>query len=85
MHELKKQIEATLKKLNQYPHQGDFDLYDLEELIFREFQEVQRAALGVLTQKELGLKKTPEVAPVVVRSQKGKKCAQGSWLPVSVR
>ena len=56
--ELKKPMEAALRRLDQYAHQDNFDLYDCEELVFQEFQEIQKTALNTLTNKNLSLKKT---------------------------
>ena len=58
MNEFRQKIDVTLEKLNHYSHQGNFDLYDLEELVFQEFQEIQKRTLGILTNKKLKSKKT---------------------------
>ena len=68
MKELRQQIDVTLEQLNQYPHQGDFDLYDFEELVFQEFQEIQKRTLSILTNKKLKSKKNQKVALAVVKS-----------------
>ena len=57
MNQLKQQIEVTLERLDQYAHREDFDLYDFEEIIFKEFQEVQKTTLSILTNKNLSFKK----------------------------
>ena len=51
MNQLKQQIKVTLERLDQYAHREDFDLYDFEEIIFKEFQEVHlrdRVMVGYL-------------------------------------
>ena len=62
MNELKQQVESILERLEQYAHREDFDLYDFEEMIFQEFQEAQKTALNLFTNKNLTLKKTLKIA-----------------------
>ena len=68
MNELKQKIGVALERLDQYAHQDDFDLYDCEELVFQEFQGIQKTAVSILTNKNLSLKKTLKPVPVVTKS-----------------
>ena len=64
MNELRQKIDVTLEKLNHYSNQDDFDLYDFEEFVFQEFQEIQKSILGILTNKKLKSKKTRRLLPL---------------------
>ena len=47
-------------------------LYDFEEIIFKEFQEVQKTTLSILTNKNLSFKKNSEDCPICGEELEGK-------------
>ena len=52
-----KLVETVTEQFEEYAHQEDFDLYDLEEKVFEKFQIVQRMMLQTTLNEHTHLKK----------------------------